>query len=329
MASSQSSGFDWLGVGRRMKSPAVKLVISCVLLVVIYSLEKPITELFALAVGESVAFVLYVVLLVPPEILASYCVYQLYVAFSTPVIQFSLAKLKVRSATSTILLLNKILGLLLLVTTAISLLSTKFPFLYVYAQGVIASFSGLFSLLVTLIVAMQMKEIGGNFLAGLMIKSTDVIGEQDYIKLESGIEYVRIEKIDHTYTRVVNILNEETFIPNLKFLTENFRKPFSKDNREYVDLRFSLSYKYSPKQVEQDVTDLVAQYNGQSENRTVKIDAFLVVTIDLGDYSVVYELRVKPSTPVFPEAIRSDFRRLLHEKYGEDLATPILLNLQT
>ncbi|HYW00900.1 MAG TPA: hypothetical protein VE862_05485, partial [Candidatus Acidoferrum sp.] len=106
MASSQSSGFDWLGVGRRMKSPAVKLVISCILLVVIYSLEKPITELFALAVGESVAFVLYLVLLVPPEILASYCVYQLYVAFSTPVIQFLLAKLKVRSATSTILLLN-------------------------------------------------------------------------------------------------------------------------------------------------------------------------------------------------------------------------------
>ena len=309
-----------------MKSPAVKLVISCVLLVVIYSLEKPITDLFALAVGESPAYVLYVVLLVPPEILAAYCVYQLYVAFSMPVIQFSLAKLKVRSAT--ILLLNKILGVILLFTTAIGLLSTKFPFLYVYAQGVIASFSGIFSLLVTLIVAMQMKEIGGNFLSGLMIKSSDVISEGDYIKLESGMEYVRIEKIDHTYTRVVNILSEETFIPNLKFLTENFRKPFSKENREYVDLRFNLSYKYSPKQVEQDVTELVAQYNSQSENRNVKIDGFLVVTIDLGDYSVIYELRVKPSTPVFPEAIRSDFRRLLHEKYGEDLATPMLLNLR-
>jgi len=327
MTSSQSSGFDWLAVGRRMKSPAVKLVISCILLVVIYSLEKPITDLFALAVGESPAYVLYVVLLVPPEILASYCVYQLYVAFSMPVIQFSLAKLKVRSATSTILLLNKILGVILFVTTVIWLLSTRFPFLYVYAQSVIASFSGLFSLLVTLIVAMQMKEIGGNFLAGLMIKSSDVISEGDYIKLETGTEYVRIEKIDHTYTRVVNILNEETFIPNLKFLTENFRKPFSKENREYVDLRFSLSYKYSPKQVEQDVTELVTQYNSQSENRN-KIDQFLVVTIDLGDYSVIYELRVKPSTPVFPEAIRSDFRRLLHEKYGEDLATPMLLNLR-
>src|SRR5208283_2693546 len=174
MASSRSSGFDWLGVGRRMKSPAVKWVISCVLWVVVYSLEKPITDLFALAVGESPAYVLYVVLLVPPEILAAYCVYQLYVAFSMPVIQFSLAKLKVRSATSTILLLNKILGVILLFTTAIGLLSTKFPFLYVYAQGVIASFSGIFSLLVTLIVAMQMKEIGGNFLSGLMIKSTDV-----------------------------------------------------------------------------------------------------------------------------------------------------------
>ena len=311
-----------------MKSPAVKLVIACVIFVVIYSLEKPITDLFALAIGESPASVLYDVLLVPLEILAAYCVYQLYVGFSTPMIQFSLAKLKVHSATSTILVLNKVLGVILFVTTVIWLLSTRFPFLYVYAQSVIASFSGLFSLVVILIVSMNLKEIGGNFLAGLTIKSSDVISEGDYIKLESGMEYVRIEKIDHTYTRVLNILNEETFIPNLKFLTENFRKPFSKENREYVDLRFSLSYEYLPKQVEQDVTDLVTQYNSQSEKRSVKIDKFLVVTIDLGDYSVIYELRVKPSTPVFPEAIRSDFRRLLTEKYGEDLATPMLLNLR-
>ncbi len=322
------SKFDWLDVARRMKSPAVKLVIACVIFVVIYSLEKPIIDLFALAIGESPAYALYLVLLVPPEILASYCIYQLYVGFSTPMIQFSLAKLKAHSATSTILVLNKILGVILFITTVIWLLSTRFPFLYVYAQSVIASFSGLFSLVVILIVSMNLKEIGGNFLAGLMIKSSDLINEQDYIKLDSGTEYVRVEKIDHTYTHVVNILNEETFIPNLKFLMENFRKPFSKDNREYVNLRFSLSYKYSPKQVEQDVTGLVTQYNNQSENSNVKIDQFLVVTIDLGDYSVIYELRVKPSTPVFPEAVQSDFRRLLHEKYGEDLATPMLLNLR-
>lgn len=310
-----------------MRSVSVKLLASCILLIVIYSLEKPITELFSLAVGAGVAEYLYLALLVPLEILASYYVYRIYVAFSTPAIEASLAKLKVRSATSTVLLLNKILGLVLLVTTAISLLSSKIPFLYGYAQGVIASFSGIFSLLVTLIVAMQMKELAGNFLAGLVIRSTDVISEEDYIKLDSSKEYVRVEKIDHTYTRVVNILNEETFIPNLKFLVENFRKPFSKAKREYVDLQFSLSYKYSPKQVDQDVTELVTQYNDR-QNGTVKIDAFLVVTIDLRDYSVIYELRVKPSTPVFPEAIRSDFRRLLHEKYGEELATPMLLNIR-
>jgi len=321
------SSFNWLDVGKKMKSPAIKLIISCILIVVIYALEHQITELIALGVGDNVAHTLYVVLLVPPELLAAYSIYQIYIAFSIPVIQASFDRLKVHAATSTILLLNKILGIIIFVTTAIWLLSTKFPFLYVYAQSLITSFSGLFSLLVTLIVAMQLREIGGSFLAGLVIKSTEAISEGDYIKLESGTEYVRIEKIDHTYTRVVNILDEETFIPNLKFLTENFRKPFSKEKREYIDLRFSLSYDYSPKQVEQDMNDLVAQYN-QRTDREVKIDKFLIVTIDLGNYSALYELRVKPAAPIFPEAVRSDFRRLLHDKYGEELATPMLLNLQ-
>ena len=310
-----------------MKFVAVRLLILCILVVIIYlhPLEKTVTGLFSLSIGPTDAETLYLLLLVPIDLLVAYFAYRIYLDLSALIIEASLTKLKARSATRSILVLNKILGLVLLIITVIWLLSSKFPFLAGYTEAAIASFSGLFSLLLTLIVAMQMKEVGGNFLAGMLLRASDTLDEGDYIKMDS--EYVRVEKIDHSYTHVVNILGERVFIPNLKFLTDNFRKPYSKQTREYVDLRFALSYDYSPKQVEQDMSALVNQHN-QTPNSSVKIDEFLVVTVDLAAYSVIYELRVKPSAPIFPEAVRSDFRRLLHEKYGEDLATPMLLNVR-
>lgn len=312
---------------RKVKFVAVRLVILCVLVVIIYQrpLETMIIETFSVAVGPTVAEYVYLILLVPLGVLVAYYAYQIYMDLSAFIIDAALSKLKMRSATPTILILNKILGVVLLFTIAIWLLSNKLTFLSGYTESVLASFSGLFSLLVTLIIAMQMKEVGGNFIAGILLRSSDVVSEGDYIKMTD--EYVRVEKTDSTYTRVINILGEQIFIPNLKFLTDNFRRPYSKQNREYVDLRFGTPYTYSPERVEQDMSDLVSRYN-QDSNRTVKIDEFVVVTVDLPAYSVMYELRVKPSAPTFPEAIRSDFRRLLLEKYGEDLATPMLLNIR-
>jgi len=312
---------------RRLKFVVVRLVILCILVIVVYQrpLETNIINFFSLAVGSTFAEYFYLFLLVPLGVLIAYYAYKIYMDLSSFIIDSALSRLKMRTATPTILILNRILGLILLITIAIWLLSNKLTFLSGYAESVLASFSGLFSLLITLIVAMQMKELGGNFIAGLLLRSSEVVSEGDYIRVDR--EYVRVEKIDSTYTRVMNILNEQIFIPNLKFLTDNFRRPYSKQNREFIDLQFSMSYTYSPAQVEQDISELVNRYN-QTSDRSVKIDEFLVVTVDLAPYSAVYELRVKPSAPIFPEAIRSDFRRLLHEKYGEDLASPMLLNIK-
>jgi hypothetical protein len=58
------------------------------------------------------------------------------------------------------------------------------------------------------------------------------------------------------------------------------------------------------------------------------IDDFRLVIVSLADYSVVYELRVKPSQSVFPETMRSTVRRLVYEKFGEDLATPMILDVR-
>jgi small-conductance mechanosensitive channel len=223
-------------------------------------------------------------------------------------------------------LLNRIFGLVFLFITALWLLSRKIPFLYGLVEGIVGSFSGVFSLLIALILALQVKEIVGNFLAGLMIKASGVIGEGEYVSM--GEEYHRIEKIDLSYTKVTNLLGEETYIPNLKFLLENFRKPFSKENRRYIDLRFGLPYKYPFKDVEREVGELVQQHNSQAQYPGAHIEDFRLVMIDLADYSVVYELRVKPSNPVFPEAMRSSVRRLVHEKFGEDLATPMILDVR-
>jgi small-conductance mechanosensitive channel len=305
---------------------AVKLVVSCALLVLVYSLEEQITRLLRLLVEESMAETLYLVLLAPLMLLTFYYIYRVYACASTSIKEGPLAKLKIRSAIPTIQLLNRIFGLVLLFITVLWLLSRKIPFLYGLVEGIVGSFSGAFSLLIALILALQVKEIVGNFLAGLMIKTSRVIGDGKYISM--GEEYLKIEKIGLSYTKVTNLLGEETYIPNLKFLLENFRKPFSRENRRYIDLRFGLPYKYSLKEVERKVGELVEQYNSQAQHPDARIEDFRLVMIDLADYSVVYELRVKPFNPVFPEAMRSSVRRLVHEKFGEDLATPMILDVR-
>jgi small-conductance mechanosensitive channel len=324
---SNPSDLKWLSeAARRMRPAFVRLVVSCVLLILVYSLEEPITRLLKLFVEESLAETLYLVLLAPLMLLTSYYIFRVYASISTSVIEGPLAKLKIRSAVPTILLLNKIFGLVLLFITALWLLSRKIPFLYSLVEGLVGSFSGVFSLLIALVLAMQVKEIVGNFLAGLMIKTSGVIIEGEYISI--GEEYYRIEKIDLSYTKVTDLLSEETYIPNLKFLIESFRKPFSKDSRRYIDLRFSLPYKYPIKEVEQRVSELVEQHNTQTRHSDARIDDFRLVIVSLADYSVVYELRVKPSQSVFPEAMRSNVRRLVYEKFGEDLATPMILDVR-
>ena len=312
---------------RRRKFVFVRLLVLGIILLVMYNhpLDTLIKGVFTPIVGQTGADYLYLFMLIPVVLLVAYFVIRIYLDLSSFIIDAALSRVKLRSATSTVLILNKILSLILLVTFVTWILSSHFPFLAGYAQAIVTSFSGLFSLLITLILAMQMREVGGNFLAGILLRTSDVVSEGDYIKMDT--EYVRVEKIDHTYTYVVNVLDERIFIPNLKFLTDQFRKPYSKQSREFVDLRFDLSYEYSQEQVERDMSDLVDQFN-QSQNRSVKIDEFRVVAVNLAAYSVTYELRVRPSAPIFPETIRSDFRRLLHEKYGRDLATPMLLNVR-
>jgi small-conductance mechanosensitive channel len=324
---SNPSDPKWLSeAARRMRPAVVKLVGSCVLLVIVYLLEEPIARLLKLFVGESFGETLYLVLLAPLMLLTSYYVFRVYASVSTSVIEGPLAKLKIRSAIPMIVLLNRIFGIVLLLIAALWLLSLRIPFLYSLVEGIVGSFSGVFSLLIALVLAMQVKEIVGNFLAGLMIKTSGVISEGEYINI--GEEYCRIEKIDLPYTKVTDLLGEEIYIPNLKFLIETFRKPFSEGNRRYIDLRFSLPYKYPIKEVEQKVNELVKQHNNQPQHSDARIDDFRLVMVSLADYSVVYELRVKPSHSVFPEAMRTTLRRLVYEKFGEDLATPMILNVR-
>jgi small-conductance mechanosensitive channel len=317
----------WISeVVKKARPAIVKLAISTILLVVVYSLEGPIALLLKPLVGDELAYILYLLLFAPVILSTSYQIFRVYSSVSTQLIEGPLGKLRIRSAIPTILLFNRIFGLVLLLITVLWLLSRKIPFLYGLMEGIVASFSGVFSLLIALILALQVKEILGNFLAGLIIKTSAVISEGEYISMDQ--EYVRIQKIDLSYTRVIDILGEETYIPNLRFLLENFRKPFSKDNRRYIDLRFSLPYRYSPKEVEQKVTELVEQYNSQAEHSDARIDDFRLAMVSLAEYSLVYELRVRPSWPVFPEAMRSSVMRLVHEKFGEDLATPMLLDIK-
>jgi hypothetical protein len=78
---SNPSGLKWLSeAAGRMRPAVVKLVVSCVLLILVYSLEEPITRLLKLFVEESLAETLYLVLLAPSMLLTSYYIFRVFSA---------------------------------------------------------------------------------------------------------------------------------------------------------------------------------------------------------------------------------------------------------
>ena len=198
---------------KKARPAILKFAISAILLVIVYSLEGLITLLLSPLVGQNLAHVLYLLLFVPLILFTSYQIFKTYSIVSTDLIEGPLARLRIRSAIPTILLFNRIFGLVLLLVATLWLLSSKIPFLYGLMGGIAASFSGAFSLLIALILALQVKEIVGNYLAGIMIKASGVVSEQEFIGM--GDEYLKIQKIDLSYTRVTDHLGEETYIPNL------------------------------------------------------------------------------------------------------------------
>lgn len=312
------------GAMRRGRHAILGLTCSIVLLALVYSLEDTITQLFGLLVQMELAKALYFSLLGLAILFTSYHMYKIYISVTMYVIEGLSARPSIRPAMPMLSLFSRILGLVLVLIATVGLFSGKVPFLYELMQGIMASFSGLFSILIALILALQVKEIVGNYLAGAILKASRVVSEEEFLNM--GDEYLKIEEVDLSYTKLVNRFGERIYIPNLKFLVDTFRKPFSKENRRYVELKFSLPYGYAPDKVYRDISEIIEKHNNDP-GELPPIDDYRILTLDLASYSVLYELQVRPPRAVFPEALRSSVRKRLHEKFGADLATPMMLNI--
>ncbi len=309
----------------RWRYTLVKLGVSAIILAFIYVFESSIVSLLELLTEKELAGALFLLFLATTTVLCIYYAYRTYLDVTSHLIAKLSAKPSIRPAVHTILLFNKIFGLIISLVVILSLLSIKIPFLYVIVRSIMASFSGLFSILVALILALQVKEIVGNYLAGAIVKWSRIISDGEFLNM--GDEYLKVENVNSAYTELVNRFGERIYVPNLKFLIENFRKPFSKTYRRYVDLRFSLPYKYHPDEIGGRIKKIVDMYNKSPSASSPPIDDYKLLALELASYSVVYELQARPLKPVFPETLKSSIRQLLHEEFGEDLATPTMVSV--
>jgi len=121
------------------------------------------------------------------------------------------------------------------------------------------AFLGFFSTLIALVLAMQVREIVGNYLAWAVIKAGNLIERGEYISL--GDEVYRVVRIDYSHTIMLNCLNEEVYVPNLRFLLEIFRKEFSRTARMFVSVRFTLPYSYPLERVREGAANAIKRYS--------------------------------------------------------------------
>jgi len=308
---------------RRVKGTVAGLAASLLLLVPLYLFEDAIVSSLAVFIGKAIAEAVYFSLLGLTSLSASFYTYKACTTLTSLLMDRLSEKPSLKPAVPLLSMVSKVLALALALTVALWLLSVRISFLYDLVQGMLASLSELASTLIALVLALQVKEIVGNYIAGLIIKASGLVDEGEFLRL-SG-EYVRVEKINYAYTRLVNRFGEEICVPNLRFLLESFRKPYSRGSGRYVELRFSLPYSYSPDEVRKRVKQLLERYNRTYSSPRVR--SYRLLVLDLASYSVIYELQVKPSRPVFPESLKSDMRQLLLEEFGEDLATPTIISL--
>lgn len=311
---------------KKMRYTIIRLAISIFLLVLIYGLSGSILFFMKLFLEEKIAKAIYLSLLGTTILSTSYYIYKTHASITARIIEMLSTKPTLRPAIPIVSLFSKIMGLVLASIVTLSLFSIEIPLFFGLMQGILASFSGIFSILIALILALQVKEIAGNYIAGLVMKASALVSEQEFLNIDQ--EDLKVEKIDYSHTKLLNHLGEEIYLPNLKFLTDAFRKPSTRKIESYINLRFSLPYLFSQEEVQGKIAEIVERHNSETQGPASRIKEYRLLLLDLAGNAIVYELQIKVYKRMFPEVLRSSIRQLLHKEFGEDLATPILLDMR-
>jgi small-conductance mechanosensitive channel len=137
-----------------------------------------------------------------------------------------------------------------------------------------------------LAVALALQDTLGNFFAGVHILVDKPFREEDYVKLENGVEG-SVKQIGWRTTRLITPMNNEVIVPNSKLsssILENFSTP-----NEHSGLAYSIGvdYREDIDRVEKIIFDtlrLVGKSNPLMDEQSVwvRFDSF-------GDYSLNFK----------------------------------------
>lgn len=292
------------------------------LLFVLHAAERRILAALGLALPPELAAAVYFAAFGAAALAFSYAlarlVYKIGVLASTLV---SRASPRLKLLSSLVRALFAAAALLAFAVALLNLLSLKVAAVSEVVEWLSTTLGGFFSMLVALILALQVREIVGNYLAWLVIKFGALVEEGDYISF--GGEFLKVVRVGPSHVLLVNTFEEEVYVPNLKFLLETFRKPFGRRTRRYLEVRFTLPYSYSYREVAARVHKAFQNFDCPE----APIASYRLLVSELQPYAVVYELRVKPEKPVFPNTFNSEVMRVLLDEFGEALSTPTLVAL--
>jgi len=159
-----------------------------------------------------------------------------------------------------------------------------------------------------LAVALALQDTLGNFFAGVHILVDKPFREEDYVKLENGIEG-SVKQIGWRTTRLITPMNNEVIVPNSKLsssILENFSTPNEQSGLYYT---IGVDYKEDIDAVEKIITDSlhkVGKANGLLDTQSiwVRFDSF-------GDYSLNFKFGYNLTGYVHRFSVLKDVNREL------------------
>lgn len=137
-----------------------------------------------------------------------------------------------------------------------------------------------------LAVALALQDTLGNFFAGMHILIDKPFREEDYIKLESGVEGT-VKQIGWRTTRLVTLAQNEVVVPNSKLagsLLENYSTPRELSGVIYT---IGVDYKEDIDSVEKLISEALHQV--AKKNQIIDDSSIWVRFDSFGDYSLNFK----------------------------------------
>ena len=317
-----SHRIDVRGILYKLKRTLATALTLGVLLFALHYAEQYILALLGLALPAELAIAVYLFVFGITALFFSYVLarvfYKIGILASATIASLSP---KLKPVGTLVRFIFTIATLITFTVALLGLLSLRVSAAAEVVEWLASTLGGFFSMLIALILAFQVKEIVGNYLAWLIIKFGDLVEEGDFIRFNE--EVLKVVRVGSSHTLLVNTFDEEVYIPNLKFLLDTYKKPFSRRARRYLEVHFTLPYSYPYREVVARVHKALQNLDSPE----APVASYRLLIKELHPYAVIYELRVKPSKPLFPYTFNSEVMRVLFEEFGEALSTPTLVTL--